>query len=283
MQLRELARRTRDQRGLWRLSEFLRKRYASERRTILIEDFDGDLMFHCALDEHMGSQIFWRGGYSTDQLALLGRLLTPEMVFIDVGANQGEFSLFAAKRLSAGRVFAFEPVSDLFQQLERNVKANGFGNVELINKGLSDRAGRFTVHAPARRYEDGTRHEGLYTLYPTERRNRIHETIELIRLDHFVQERHLQRVDVMKLDIEGAELAALQGAYETVTGFRPILIMEVNEETSQAAGYPARRLLDWLAALNYRFDLITYPGGRLLPVEPEFLTDIQNVVCWPLA
>lgn len=282
MQLRELAQRTRDRRGLWRLSEFLRKRYASERRTILIDDFDGDLMFHCALDEHMGSQIFWRGGYSIDQLALLGRLLTPEMVFIDIGANQGEFTLFAAKRLSAGKVFAFEPVSDLFRQLERNVKANGFGNVEMVNKGLSDKAGRFTVYAPARRYEDGTRHEGLYTLFPTEQRNRTHETIELIRLDDFIQERHLQRVDVMKLDIEGAELAALQGAFETITGFRPILLMEVNQETSEAAGYPARRLLDWLAALNYRFDLVTYPGGHLLPVDPKSLTDFQNVVCWPV-
>src|SRR2546426_11944071 len=107
--LRRLTRFAYSHRGAARLAEKLRLHYLSADRTYLVEDFDGNSKFFCSLNEHMGSQIFWRGAYSGEQLKLLDRILRTEMNFIDVGANQGGFSVFVASRLFSGKIFSIVP------------------------------------------------------------------------------------------------------------------------------------------------------------------------------
>ena len=279
-QLRNLTKLAYNYRGFARLAEAIRKLHSRSPRVLLINDFDTTLSFYCELDEHMGSQIFWRGSYSGSQLILLDRLLAPHMVFVDVGANHGELTVFAAKRLTEGKVIAFEPVSVLFQKLERNININNFTNVQLIQKGLSDKSFKSTIYTREGSFEDGTKHEGLPTLYPTITRSQIGEVIEITYLDQFVESENVTRIDVIKLDVEGAELAVLKGATKTIRRFNPTILMEVNEETSQAAGYPARALLDYLSEMGYRFEEILYDGSTQ-PIVSEQLSNFQNIVCWP--
>src|SRR5580692_363509 len=108
--LRKITQRLYPYRGWSRIADLVRKAYMHSSRRYLIRDFDGDLSFSCDLDEHISSQIFWRGSYSTDQLSVLRRLLKPGMVFVDAGANKGEFTVLAAKYTPGGKVLAFEPV-----------------------------------------------------------------------------------------------------------------------------------------------------------------------------
>lgn len=269
-------------RGFARLAETIRKFYSRSQKVFLLNDFDDSLFFYCRLDEHMGSQIFWRGFYSGEQLKLLNQLLTPDMVFVDVGANHGEFTAFAAKRLKEGQVIAFEPVSSLFQKLKQNVDVNAFSNVKLIPKGLSDKNSIVNIYTTEACFEDGTKHEGLHTIYSTLKRSKILETIETISLDFFLETQNITRIDVIKLDVEGAELAVLRGATKTIRRFKPVILMEVNEETSQAAGYPARALLDYLSEMDYRCELILEDGSTQ-PILPEQLSDFQNIAGLPKA
>jgi hypothetical protein len=100
------------------------------------------------------------------------------------------------------------------------------------------------------------------------------------RLDDVLDELGILRVDVIKLDIEGAEWIALRGAVNTLARCRPTLILEIGRETCQAAGYEPEALVEWLTSMNYRIEKII-DGGKTLPINPALLDDFQNIVAYP--
>jgi len=280
--LRKITKKFYGFRGFARVAEWLRRSLSSSHKTVLITDYDGDLKMYCDLGEHMGSQIFWRGYYSRGQLLLLGRLLGEHSVFIDVGANQGEFTLFAAKRCLAGRVLAFEPVPGIAERLRKNIEMNSFGNVQVITSGLGDERKTSPVYTADKVYADGTTHEGLYTVFPTEQRKSRVCDIEIMPLDETGAVSGLSTLDVMKIDVEGSELSVLRGAAATIKKFRPVIIMELADETCRSAGYEPADILKHMSSLSYRCEVIS-DDGLTSPVPEEGLKKgFENVVCYPL-
>lgn len=266
--------------GLGRVCEFVRCKWAARvapESPLLIRDFRGDARFMCYLREHMGGKIFFRGSYSEDQLLLMERLLGRNSVFVDVGANQGEFSVAAAR--IARKVLAFEPVSEYRRRLLTNVRLNDFDNVQVYPFALSEEEGVLPIYDQKGSYSDGTRNEGLPTLFPSASRDEAREVVPVRRLDDVLIEAGIDRVDLIKLDIEGAEWPALRGAVRTVEIYRPILILEIGRETCQAAGYEPEQFIDWLRSMNYRVERIGYRGNTT-PIEA--LEDFQNVVAIPV-
>lgn len=255
------------------------RRFAYRDEWVLIDDFDGDLRFHCNLGEHIGSQMYWRDSYSWAELKVLEPFLTEEAIFFDVGANQGEFALFAAKRLKKGLVFAFEPMAAMLERLERNVRENGFQNVRLVNAGLWSERVTKPIFTPGSEFPDGSRNEGLGTLFQTATCSFSPEQIRLTPLDDFMRENEIDRLDVFKMDVEGAELGVLQGGRETFDRFRPVVLLEVNRECLEAAGHSTGELM---AALGrwYRFELVRR-SGRSVPLTVDRVGDYQNILCLP--
>ena len=254
--------------GLGRLCEMAR-RWAARRAPhtpLLIRDFRGTALFRCFLREHMGGQIFFRGSYSGDQLTIMERLLDAHGVFIDAGANQGEFSIAAANVVPLGRVIAFEPVAEYRERLFENVRINALLNVEVIAVALGDEEGSLPIYDQPEAFSDGTRHEGLPSLFASEARSRPLEMVPIRRLDDVLQELGIARVDVIKLDIEGAEWMALRGAAKTLATSRPVLILELGRETCRAGGYEPEALVEWLASLDYRMEKVV-EGGKTSPLR----------------
>lgn len=268
--------------GLGRICEFIRRRAAryAPQTPLLIEDFRGKLLFKCFLREHMGGQIFFRGSYSGDQLTILEKLLDPHGVFLDIGANQGEFSIAAASIVQQGKVVAFEPVLEFRERLIENIKLNGFGNVQVIPIALGEREGALPIYDSVQPFYDGTRHDGLPTLFASESRHHAREVVPVKRLDDVLSEMGITRVDVIKLDIEGAEWIALRGAVNTLSSCRPTLILEIGRETCRAAGYEPEALVEWLTGLNYRIEKVL-EGGKTISINPMLLEDFQNYVAYP--
>ena len=255
------------------------RRLASRDEWALIQDFDGDLKFHCHLGEHIGSQMYWRDSYSWDQLKVLDTFLGSESVFFDIGANQGEFTLFAAKRLTQGTVYAFEPTSEMFARLSRNVEENGFENVRLIQAGLWSESETKPIFTNRSRFSDGSRHEGLGTLFRTEERDSVVEVIRLTTLDSLARDEKLTRLDAMKLDVEGAEHEVIRGGLSTMERFRPVLLIEVSRLCLEAAGTSDAALLDLLSRWS-RFELVR-KDGRSTPIRADHLGAYQNILCLP--
>ena len=134
----------------------------------------------------------------------LKRRIRPGDVIVDAGAYPGDYAIFAARRAGAsGRVICFEPGERNRAVLERNVKAAGLRNVTIVPKGL------WNERTTLRFAQDGLASTALGG-------EGTDSAIEVTTLDDALAELGVGRVDVLKMDIEGAEIQAIQGARRTL-------------------------------------------------------------------
>jgi FkbM family methyltransferase len=258
----------------------LRRLFCRASGTVRINNFDGDLEVELRLSEHMQSRIFWMGYYNREVIALLDQLLQPGMTFIDIGANIGEVSMVAAKRVGAsGTVVAFEPVEHHADRLEAHLVTNRLDWSTVARVALADRSGRQVMFDPCAKGTISEENFGLGTLYDSASASPI-GTVEVVTLDEYLLTHPLHRVDVVKIDIEGAELPCLIGARHTIASHLPHVIIEVQAQSAKAAGYEQSAILEELAQHGYTFRKLT-TGGRTRPIAAGGLGDYQNVLCIP--
>lgn len=144
-------------------------------------------------------------------------------IVIDAGAFPGDYALFAAKKVgSRGHIYALEPSPANRKLLERNIQKSGLENITILPKGLWDRSTTLTIQE-----------QGLAAQVKTAESD---DVIDVVPLDLLVKELQLEQLDVLKMDIEGAELQALAGAEKTLKHFKPYTCVAsyhiVNGETT---------------------------------------------------
>jgi len=259
----------------------LRKLYSNSDRSVKIDDFDGEMTIDLRLGEHMQSQIFWYGYYNRDIVMAMGNILHPGMVVFDVGGNIGEIALCAARRVGdAGSVYSFEPIPGLYDTLQYNLSRNGLDQAHPIPVGVSNKVGSARIYVCGSRGGDGTVNEGLGTLYPSEATPLLSCEIKLTTLDDFCNEMSIDRLDLIKIDVEGSELDVLKGGAETLKRFRPRLIIEVQRQSAEASGATDVEILKHLEGLGYSFFSIGRKA-KLQVLYPDQLKRFQNVLCVP--
>ena len=115
---------------LVRFSRRLRhKFYLSGEEMSLVSNCMGAIKMKVDKNSYMGGSIYWSGFHHINEILYLRSFLEPNMTFIDIGANQGEFSLFAATKLTSGRVISFEPVNKQYNYFVTNIQLNKFKNI----------------------------------------------------------------------------------------------------------------------------------------------------------
>jgi FkbM family methyltransferase len=201
-------------------------------------------------NSYMGGSIYWTGFHHLQELLYLDKRLNPNMIFVDVGANQGEFALFAASKTKQGKVLAFEPVTKNRKLLLENIGLNTLSNVDVYPFGLSDQKGSLPIYTSLATEVFHGQHEGLSTLYPSEVRNVLEETISLEVYDDYFN-LAAPKVDFIKIDVEGAELFVLRGMRSMLQKCKPELLIEINEETFNAAGYTTNDVVRLLEEYGY--------------------------------
>jgi FkbM family methyltransferase len=177
---------------------------------------------------------------------ILSRLDNP--VLVDGGASVGLFSLLAAA--VPGMIsIAFEP-TDLAHIATRNVEMNDLQDrVHVYNIALFDRAGEMTIHRPRNRKQRATLAErpGFH--------NAESFVVPIVRLDDVMD--GYGRVDVIKLDVEGAELAVLRGAKKLIKVHKPAIVAEVQNKRTRPFGYRSWDIVQFLRDRNYQFHKVT--------------------------
>jgi FkbM family methyltransferase len=223
--------------------------------------------------------IFITGRYEPNEFCLLAKILKPGMTFLDVGANMGLYSLFAARKVgNDGRVLAFEPSSREWKIAKNNVEVNGLSNVNLLHLALCDQAAEINLLvAPLR--NSGHNTLGAFA-YGTSLECR--ERVPADRLDDVLRREALTRVDVIKVDIEGAELRALRGAVETLERFRPILFVEISERALRNQGCTSGDLLAFIAQQGYDLYNFDRQAGMPTRLAPRSSFDSENIVAAPV-
>ena len=176
-------------------------------------------------------------------------------VFYDIGASVGYLSTEAAAMLqSGGSVVAFEPQPVLAAIIATSAELNGFGHLQVFNLMLGDHVG------------DGTLHVGSHSIHasaiPREANSSTLSCL-MTTLDAVVEGSRLPPPTVIKIDVEGAELAVLSGAQRTIRRHRPHIIFE-SDDNMDRYGYCRRDVFDLLNSLcPYEFVFITAEKGRI--------------------
>lgn len=235
------------------------------------------LRFRLHLGNDLSRLLFVGGCVDPNEFYLLDQILRPGMSFLDAGANEGLYTLFAAAKVGpSGRVYCFEPSQREFDRLQDNIRLNRLDWVESFRLALGDHPGQATLHVA------DFRHSGHNTLgsfrYPQVRRAAC-QPVEVVRLDDLCAEGKLGRVDVWKLDVEGSELAALRGGGSLLSSQRPILLFECSDGALRGCGADLAALQSFLEQSEYclyRFD----PGAGH-PVAVATLPDEENVIAIP--
>jgi FkbM family methyltransferase len=139
-------------------------------------------------------------------------------VLLDVGGFVGSYSIAAARAVGqTGRVVALEPDAKNRRQLQHNLALNGITNCQVLPVAAWSGSGSVGWHQDS--------HPVFHKVEETENS----QTIEAVRIDDLVQRLALKRVDWIKMDIEGVEVEALEGATDTLVKFRPQLFVEIHE------------------------------------------------------
>ena len=223
---------------LWRslpsaLAKQLRLRIAPPAGEVRCSIFGG-LRMQVDPRDPIGRAIYLYGCYDYPLTHLIQTLIKPGMVFFDVGANIGFVSLVAATKCE--RVFAFEPLPSNLKHVRRNLELNHLRNVTVVDRAVGNREGTATLYVPE------SQNTGLASLNEMAGTQTIE--IPVITLDGFVRDRQLSRVDLIKIDIEGAEVMAFEGGRELLSrSDAPDVIFEA---------HPGSEAAKWLAASGYR-------------------------------
>jgi FkbM family methyltransferase len=195
----------------------------------------------------------------------IAQLVPPGAVVFDVGAHAGQYTKLFARAASAGRVYAFEPGSYARSILRVVVWLHRLANVAIVPMALGAVCGVETLSVPLKRsasYGFGLSHFG-----PPQRRwpAVAQELVAVTTIDTVAAALALDRVDLIKADIEGWELALLRGAERTLRRFRPHLLIELSNEHLARAGDRLDDAFAFLQGLGYAaFELA--PGSTLVPV-----------------
>jgi FkbM family methyltransferase len=173
---------------------------------------------------------------------------------LDIGANIGMFSLVASRVLkNKGVIHAFEPSLAIHAILSQNIRNNKCENVKIHRIALSDVAGALTLSTPKVKYGTDAFAYLSNSHYINEHQEVQEESVEVKTLDHFLSENKIEKVDLIKIDIEGAELLCFKGAENLLTGtHKPIILFECLEELCKLRfNYSMMDLLKFLEEKKY--------------------------------
>lgn len=209
-----------------------------------------DIKLHIHPGNETCRALFVGGTFDPNELSWLETFLTGGMVFVDVGANLGIYTLFASRQVgSGGAVLALEPSSRDYNFLKANVESNGMTNVRAFRLGASNVSGERDLLIAEDAYS-GHNTFGSFAYEGVESRGI--ETVCIETLDELLRREGLKRVDVIKIDVEGHELAVLEGAQATLRTFHPSLLVEIAERALIHQGFRGGDVLSYLRGLDYR-------------------------------
>jgi FkbM family methyltransferase len=209
------------------------------------------------------------GWYDAETTAIIEKCVKPGDVCIDIGANVGAISFALAKRVgSPGRVWACEPGEFLFKKLVSNIGLNpGYEKIiSPLKVGFSDKK-------EVRFWNEDKQNRGNVSFLFLD--SNQDERVELIPFDHFISEQNLERLDFVKIDVEGMEYEVIKGAVESISKYKPILWYETG---SFEKGFWAEILRgekvvlateNILSAMGYRFYKLD--SGRITETRYPYL------------
>lgn len=232
----------------------------------------------CNLQDHIQRQMFFFGAFEPVESYLFNQFIQPGMIVIDIGANIGNYTLIACKAVGqSGMVYSFEPVDTNFKMLSRHIEMNILSDiVQLENLGVwsENKFLQFSLF--------DTELDDNFTNYIMGEYDNVAKTTGClsVSLDKYFEDKNIDRLDLIKMDIEGSEYFALQGAKNLIEKFRPVILMEINRINCQTIGYDSNIIADFFKELDYKMYLINGTSDNSYILSDLKNIDRANILCY---
>ncbi len=247
------------------------------------------LWFICQLQDSVSRESFFNGRYEPLESLLVLEILQPGMTFVDVGANWGYFTLLAAQKVGAsGKVISIEPDPRMFDRLEKNIARNNLDCVQTIRAAASNFQGVVSLNG----FDETRGNFGLSTLGGGDSRNAHTFQVTTTRLDDTLVARGIEHVDLLKMDIEGAEGVAIDGLQNFLRkGAISRILLELHPHLLHQLGSSVSEVIGTLRGFGYDIHRIDHSEvvtrkacyGRIRDVRTamQSLDDSNTLDDWP--
>ena len=218
------------------------------------------------------------GGFELAETKFIKSTLKPGDVAIDIGGNLGYYTmLFASIVGRSGRVFSFEPMPTLFESVMLSVKRNNFSDrVAAFNVALSSSVGTLPIVFSENSFNWGGAYISMEGNVPD---GHTKIDVKTAPLSDFVNS---DKINLVKIDVEGAEPLVVSGCLKLLAKHRPIILSEVHrEQLSLVSKKSPEEYIDILSSIGYVSRLLTEDGRIGALVEPGSIASIANVVFLP--
>jgi FkbM family methyltransferase len=200
------------------------------------------------------------GSYEVEETNWVRGLLHAGMTFVDVGANVGYFSALAARLVgTSGRVIAFEPNPSAYGQLRSWIEAASFPQVQCFQIAMSSAPGDLTLYTPPE-----SEHNNTANVCGPWARDWSSISVPADTLDSFLEHSTIERVDLLKIDVDGHEPDVFQGAANSIlSGKIRAIFAEFQPSALERGGSSPEILAQWLNDRGFDLSKST-PTNRLL-------------------
>ncbi len=228
-------------------------------------------------NEDVGRQIWLFGSYEPDETAFFRDFIKPDDVCMDVGGNVGFFSVLMGQSASSGKVHVFEPIPLNASLVRANCDLNSLTNVAVNNVavGASEGTVQFSVSVDS----------AYSSMHATGRlaQERVID-VPVITLDSYVSGSGIPRVDIMKVDVEGAEDLVVSGAVRLLSNpaARPrMVLLELFDGNLQPFATSVGSVIRRMESLGYAAHVLADGGGSLIPYNPDMANLRYNIIFLP--
>ena len=208
------------------------------------------------LSEAVQRLIYFLGRYEPGVSRIITESLKPGDTFIDIGAHVGYFTLLASSGVGpTGKICSFEPMPEVFLDLERNIRLNNLGNVQAVRKAVFDSDRELEIFMPV------AGNSGTATFFKRPNASGSSIKCQATTLDSFINKEGIEQVRLIKMDIEGAEPFALRGMSSLLSSpCPPDIICEAVPYLLEFSSHKQQDLVAFLENFGYVGKLITDNG-----------------------
>lgn len=212
-----------------------------------------------------------QGYYEKEMQNIINKIVRPKDIIFDVGANKGWYSVYFGLLAHQGKVYSFEPVSTAMDELLKNIQINNLDNVFCIRGALYDYKGYGKVYTPYK-------HSPLSSLKRIYDIECDEEKCKLFTLDDFCKENNIDNIDIIKIDVEGAEVNALMGGIKMLSSSNaPILVVESYEKVLRGFEQNVKKLFHNIKSFGFEIYMPCKEGIR--KVEKKDDISDTDLIC----